>query len=82
MVLYSWIKECLEVFGEAANIKTLFVNTMEKSRVMLFAGNSELGEVDIKRGIFKEDSLSPLVFVLPLITLRRNEKINHLLWII
>ena len=32
-------------------------------------GNSELGEVDIKRGIFQGDSLSPLVFVLALIPL-------------
>ena len=29
---------------------------------MLCAGNLELGEVDIKRGIFQGDSLSPLVF--------------------
>ena len=33
------------------------------------AGNSELEEVDIKRGIFQGDSLSPLVFVLASITL-------------
>ena len=33
---------------------------MEKWRVMLCAGNSELGEVDIKQGIFQGDSLSPL----------------------
>ena len=33
------------------------------------AGNSVLGEVDIKRGIFQGDSLSPLVFVLALIPL-------------
>ena len=62
MVPHSWIKECLELFGVAENIKTLLVNSMEKWRVMLCAGNSELGEVDIKRGIFQEDSLSPLVF--------------------
>ena len=30
---------------------------------MLCAGNSELGEVDIKQDTFQEDSLSPLVFV-------------------
>ena len=36
---------------------------------MLCSGNSELGEVEIKRGIFQEDSLSPLVFVLSLIPL-------------
>ena len=42
---------------------------MEKWRVMLCTGNSELGEVDIKRDIFQGDSLSPLVFVLALIPL-------------
>ena len=69
MVPHSWIKECLDLFGAAPDIKTLLVDSMEKWRVMLCAGNSELGEVDIKRGIFQEDSLSPLVFVLALIPL-------------
>ena len=36
---------------------------------MLCLGNSELGEVEIKRGIFQGDSLAPLVFVLALILL-------------
>ena len=67
MVPHSWIKECLDLFGVAENIKTLLVNSIEKWRVMLCAGNSELGEVDIKQGIFQRDSLSPLVFVLALI---------------
>ena len=60
---------------------------------MLCAGNSELGEVDIKRGIFQGNSLSLLVFVLVLIPssiLRKakaayqssgiKEEINHLLF--
>ena len=61
---------------------------------MLCSGNSELSEVHIRRGIFQGDSLSPLVFVLPLIPLRlilrkakaahefseSKEKINHLLF--
>ena len=60
---------------------------------MLCSGNSELGEVEIKRGIFQGDSLSPIVFVLSLIPLslilrkaqkacefsESKEKINHLL---
>ena len=61
---------------------------MEKWGVMLCAGNSELGEVDIKRGIFQGDSLSPLI---PLsLNLRKASaahefsgikvKINHLLF--
>ena len=67
---------------------------MEKSKVMLCSGNSELGEVEIKHGIFQGDSLSSLVFVLALIPLslilrkakaayefsESKEKINDLLF--
>ena len=42
---------------------------MEKWKVMLCSGNSELGEVEIKPGIFQGDSLFPLVLVLALIPL-------------
>ena len=94
MVPHSWIIECLDLFGVAENIKSLLVNSMEKWKVMLCSGNSELGVVEIKRGIFQGDSLSPLVFVLALIPLslilrkakaayefsESKEKINHLLF--
>ena len=69
MVPHSRIKECLDLFGLAENIKSLLVNSMEKWKVMLCSGNSELGEVEIKRGTFQGDFLSPLVFVLALIPL-------------
>ena len=78
MVPHSWIIECLDLFGVADNIKSLLVNSMEKWKVMLCSGNSELGEVEIKRGIFQGDSLSPLVFALALIPLSlifRKEKV-------
>ena len=88
MVPHSWIIECLDLFGVAENIKSLLVNSMEKWKVMLCSGNSELGEVEIKRGIFQGDSLSPLS---PLSLILRKakaayefseskEKINHLLF--
>ena len=62
---------------------------------MLCSGNSELGKVETKRGIFQGDSLSPLVFVLALIPIslilrkakaayefsESKEKINQLLFI-
>ena len=67
MVPHSWIIECLDLFVVTENIKSLLVNSMEKWKVMLCSGNSELGEVKIKPGIFRGDSLSPLVFVLALI---------------
>ena len=61
---------------------------------MLRTGNSELGEVDIKRGIFQGDFLSPLLFVLALVPLSlilrkakaanefsgSKKKINHILF--
>ena len=72
MVPHSWIIECLDLFGVAENIKSLFVNSMKKWKVMLCSGNSELGE--IKRGIFQGDSLFLLVFVLALIPLSLSLK--------
>ena len=69
MVPHSWIIECLDLFGVAENIKSLLVNSMEKRKVMLCSGNSELGEVETKLGIFQGNSLSPLAFVLALIPL-------------
>ena len=53
-VPHSWFTECLDLFGVVENIKNLLANSMEKWKVMLCSGNSELGEVEIKRGIFKE----------------------------
>ena len=94
MVPHLWIIECLDLFGGIDNINSLLVNSMEKWKVMPCLGNSELGEVEIKRGIFQGDSLSPLVFVLALILLslilrkakaaykfsESKEKISHLLF--
>ena len=48
MVPHSWIKVCLDLFGVAENIKTWLFNGMEKWGVILCAGNSELGEVEVR----------------------------------
>ena len=69
MVPHSWITECLDLFGVTENINSLLMNSMEKWKVILCSGNSELGEVKIKRDIFQGDCLSFLVFVLALIPL-------------
>ena len=53
MVSHSWIIECLDLFGVAENIKSLLVNSMEKWKLILRSGNSELGELETKRGIFR-----------------------------
>ena len=92
MIPHLCIIECFDLFGVAENITSFLVNSMEKWKVMLCSENSELAEVEIKRGIFQGDSLSPLVFALGLIPLslilrktkvayefsESKEKINHL----
>ena len=35
IVSYSWIKECLDLFGVAENNKILLVNSTEKWRIVL-----------------------------------------------
>ena len=94
MVPHSWITDCIDLFGVAENIKNMLVNSMKNGKVMLCSGNSELGEVEIKRGIFQGHCLSPLVFVLSLIPLSlilrkakvaykfsdSKEEFNHLLF--
>ena len=69
MVLYSWIKRCLELFGVAVNVRTLVNASMKQSNIELTAGNQRIGNVKIRRGIFQGDRLSPLLFVLVVIQL-------------
>ena len=66
---------------------------MKSWRVELTIGSDVLGEVKINRGIFQGDSLSPLLFIIALLSLTSilrkskpgykfasGEKINHLLF--
>ena len=66
MVPHSWLEECLEIFGSADNVRKLLSNSMKTCRAELTAFGESLGDVQIKRGIFQGDSLSPLLFVLAL----------------
>ena len=58
MVPYLWIIERLDLFGIAGNIKNLLVYSMDKWKVMLCSGNSELGEVHSE--VFFREILYPL----------------------
>ena len=93
MVQHSWLEECLEIFGIADNVKKLLSNSMKTWRTELTSCGESLGDVQIKRGIFQGDLLSPLLFVLALTPMpmvlrnvrhgyefRNREKINHLLF--
>ena len=94
MVPHSWLRKCLEMFNIADNIRNMMDKSMDKWNTELMANGEKLGKVEIKRGIFQGDSLSPLLFVLALIPLSlvlRKERygyrlgkdrtsINHLLF--
>ena len=94
MVSHSWIIKCMIIFGVASNVTKLLENSMKGSRTELSSGGVRLGDVNIRRGIFQGDSLSPLLFVLLLIPLtlvlrkvkagydlgNGNGVINHLLF--
>lgn len=67
IVLYLLMTYCFNLFWVAKNIKTLLIN--KKLRVMLCAGSLELGDNDIRWGVYYKDPLSPFDFVLGLILL-------------
>ena len=64
MVPHSWILEVISMFGLADNICKLLSHSMNHWKTVLTAGDQSLGTVDINRGIFQGDSLSPLLFIM------------------
>ena len=93
MVPHSWIRECLDMFGIAENVKQFISVSMRSWETELTSGGQKLGRVKIRRGIYQGDSLSPLLFVICMIPLtiilrqckaayefKQKEKINHLLF--
>ena len=63
MVPHSWIIDCLEVVGINEKIQRLLAESMKSWRVELITGEENLGEVNIRRGIFQGDSLLQLLLV-------------------
>ena len=81
------------MFGIAENIRNMLADSMKKWKTELTSCGEILGDINIRRGIFQGDSLSPLLFVIALIPLSlvlrkmkpsyeftNKEKINHLLF--
>ena len=92
MVLQSWIIECLKIYKLSDKVIKFIEKTMENWRVELTAGGNGLAEVNIQRGMFLGDVLSPLIFVIVINHILRKctgghkltklqEKINHLMYI-
>ena len=63
MVLHSWIIDCLETVRINKKIRRLLAETKKSWRVELISREENLGEVNIRRGIFHGDSLSTSLFV-------------------
>ena len=63
--------------GMSEQIKYFLSENMKSWRVNLTCNNQSVGGVDTKQGIFQSDSLSPLLFVLCIISmtviLRKSE---------
>jgi len=66
---HSWLLECFSLYGVHPLIYQLLSKVMKLWKVQLFSSNIYYGEVDIQRGIFQGDSLSPLLFIMALMPL-------------
>ena len=84
----------MELFGIAENVRNFLEKSMEQWKLSLTSNSENLGEVDVKRGIFQGDSLSPLLFFLSMVPLslilrkvnasykwrKKEYKLNYLLF--
>ena len=84
----------MKMFGIDENLRTFLQKSMQQWRLSLTANGEDLGKVNMKRGIFQGDSLSPLLFVLSMVPLslilkkvnacykwgKKEYKLNHLLF--
>ena len=91
----SWILHCLKMYKISHEVINFIEQTMKTWRVELTAGRRRIAETKIKRGIFHGDALSPLLFIIAMMSLnhilrkctagyklsRSQEKINHLMYL-
>ena len=68
-VLHSLINECMKLFGIADNVRNFLGKSMEQWKLSMTSNGEDLGEVEVKRGIFQGESLSPLLSVLIMVPL-------------
>ena len=64
MVPLTW-----ELIGAAPNVTAILKSTTTDWKTELVPGDINLGEVNINWGIFQGDFLSPLLFIISLISL-------------
>jgi hypothetical protein len=94
-VPHDWLLKVLEIYKICPKIRNVLSNLMSTWKTRLLLGGQEIGTVNIRRGIFQGDSLSPLWFCLALnplskmlnstskgykINVNANKKLNHILF--
>ena len=60
-VPHSWLLECLKLYKVHPYIYQLLEEGMKVWKVQLFSSSIYYGDVDLARGIFQGDSLSPFL---------------------
>ena len=73
MVSQSWIINCLKMYTVSDEVINYIQKSMKTWRVDLTAGGRGLTDAKIQRGIFQEDALLPLLFIIAMMPL------NHIL---
>ena len=68
-VPHSWISKVLEMLGISSKVRKFLKAAMGSWKTLLTVLGHVMGDVDIRRGLFQGDSLSPLIFVTALIPL-------------
>ena len=69
IVPQNWIIHCLKMYKISHEIINFIEKKMKNWRVELKAGGKSLAETKIQRGIFQGDALSPLLFIIAMMTL-------------
>ena len=94
MIPHSWLIKCLEIYDAEENTFRFLKNTMPNWKTILTSSGTWLAEVNIRRWILQEDSLSPLLFIVAMIPMTRvlermevgyqlkkgGSRINHLMF--
>ena len=77
MVPHNWIISCLKMYKISHEVIIFIDKTMKTWRLELTAGGRSLAETKIQRGIFQEDALSPVLFIIAMMPLNHITQKMH-----